>query len=164
MSVAKKHKVGLYTKFNVQECKDVLLGHDCCDCPRFLSIMDSCIPKLTRAQENARVYDRKRHENSLPDTVFPPNPPTKDHLHRILTGSGSAFLPDRFVEAGCAVCGRLTLKTQLTALTEFKGDLTVLSLPGVTHKERFSPTDAIEDRGGPILAEGCDAICVSCET
>ncbi|KAJ7737156.1 hypothetical protein DFH07DRAFT_710550, partial [Mycena maculata] len=54
---------------------------------------------------------------------FPPKPATMSTTHRILTNSSSAFLPERFVEAGCAVCGCLTELFNLTKLSEFTGSL-----------------------------------------
>ncbi|KAJ7697108.1 hypothetical protein B0H16DRAFT_1246629, partial [Mycena metata] len=57
------------------------------------------------------------------DTPFPPSPASEDTLHRILTNSSKAVQPDRFLESGCAVCGRLTPVKELTKLASFRGNL-----------------------------------------
>ncbi|KAJ7740539.1 hypothetical protein B0H16DRAFT_1267217, partial [Mycena metata] len=56
-------------------------------------------------------------------TQFPPSPASEEALHRILTLSSEAVQPDRFLEAGCAVCGRLTSLHELTRLSTFAGNL-----------------------------------------
>lgn len=42
-------------------------------------------------------------------------------------------------------------------------DWEIVERPGVTRKERFSEDDPIEELPGPVLADGCDRICVECE-
>ncbi|KAJ7147193.1 hypothetical protein C8R43DRAFT_1088687 [Mycena crocata] len=102
-------------------------------------------------------------QDRLKNSVFPPQPPSEDTVHRILTNSSSAFLPEQFEEAGCTVCGRLTRLKELTDLDGFNCDLDHLWLPGVTRKERFSTDDPIESLSGPILADGCSSICIECK-
>ncbi|KAJ7900823.1 hypothetical protein B0H13DRAFT_1550350, partial [Mycena leptocephala] len=34
---------------------------------------------------------------------------------------------------------------------------------GVTRKERMTEADPIEEVDGPVLADGCDSVCVDCE-
>ncbi|KAJ7784231.1 hypothetical protein B0H16DRAFT_1296331, partial [Mycena metata] len=94
---------------------------------------------------------------------FPPKPACNETLHRILTGSSESVQPNQFLEAGCAVCGRLTPLTELTSLTQFKGSLEHLIMEGATRKQRHCASDPIIQLPGPILAEGCRHICVTCE-
>ncbi|KAJ6481222.1 hypothetical protein C8R47DRAFT_982585, partial [Mycena vitilis] len=108
-------------------------------------------------------YQRKSELNRLRNSKFPPRPNSDYALHRILTNASKAVQPSRFIEAGCAVCGRLTPMTELTLLTEFEGSLDHLRGEGVTRKERFSSADPIVELPGKILADGCTHICVSCE-
>ncbi|KAJ7710366.1 hypothetical protein B0H17DRAFT_911511, partial [Mycena rosella] len=95
---------------------------------------------------------------------FPPALQKMEDVHRILTGSCNALLPERFVEDGCAVCGMLTPRAQLTVLDVFQGSLALLEADGVTRRERFSTGDPIEELDGPVLAHGCTQLCVTCET
>ncbi|KAJ6534303.1 hypothetical protein B0H19DRAFT_851249, partial [Mycena capillaripes] len=93
----------------------------------------------------------------------PPEPLNEQELHRILTGCSNAFLPEQFVEAGCAVCGMLCPSTKLTLLADFPGSLDILCAQGVTRKQRFHSNDPIEECEGPVLADGCRHLCVECE-
>ncbi|KAJ6487819.1 hypothetical protein C8R45DRAFT_783523, partial [Mycena sanguinolenta] len=93
---------------------------------------------------------------------FPPEPLTDEQTHRILTKSALAVHPDCFKEAGCAVCGRLTRLTELTPITSFKPSLNILVVQGVTRKERKSLNDPVQELDGPVLAEGCNSVCVDC--
>jgi hypothetical protein len=122
--------------------------------------------KLTRetaAQAAKLRFQRKSATNRLKGTQFPPRPSSERMLHRILTNSANTVQPSQFIEAGCAVCGRLTPQTELTPLKDFAGSLGHLQGEGVTRKERFQTSDAIEELPGPILADGCTDICVLCE-
>jgi hypothetical protein len=71
--------------------------------------------------------------------------------------------PNQFIEAGCAVCGRLTPQDELTPLDQFKGSLEHLSGKNVSRRERFCSSDPIFELAGPVLAEGCSHICIECE-
>jgi hypothetical protein len=109
-------------------------------------------------------FMRKQSTGTLGSTQFPPEPLSVADEHRILTGSSRAAQPDRFEEAGCAVCGRLTLKTELTGLNHLNYDMSCLQVPGVTGTRAISFSDPIEELEGPILVTGCTDICVECET
>jgi hypothetical protein len=120
---------------------------------------------LTAVRHQAKRYRflRRVCENRLRNTEFPPVPPSESALHKIITNMASSFKPDRFMEDGCAVCGRLTELFNLTPLADFKGSLEHLQNPSVTRKERFSAEEDIQELVGPVLAAGCDKICVECE-
>ncbi|KAJ6520775.1 hypothetical protein DFH09DRAFT_939548, partial [Mycena vulgaris] len=109
---------------------------------------------------------RKDRSGQLRDTFFPPRPLTQAQTHRILTKHCRTMRPKAFIEAGCAVCGRLVPQRFLTPLVKYQGSLALLCRPGagVTRKERFSSSDPILEIEGPVLASGCSAICVDCET
>ncbi|KAJ7635508.1 hypothetical protein DFH06DRAFT_919658, partial [Mycena polygramma] len=95
---------------------------------------------------------------------FPPKPLSVKMAHRIIAAHCKTVSPRNFREAGCAVCGYLTPRTQLTPLNTYEGSLALLIRPGVTRKERLRASDPIEEIVGPVLAEGCSHICVECET
>ncbi|KAJ7710829.1 hypothetical protein B0H17DRAFT_914354, partial [Mycena rosella] len=108
-------------------------------------------------------YLRKVDTRCLGDAEFPPTPATDSDIHRILTNSSAAVQPDRFIESGCAVCGRLMPLSDLTPLTEYKGLLDKLRAEGVTRLERFTSSDPICEHDGPVLADGCTHLCIECE-
>jgi len=67
-----------------------------------------------------------------------------------------------FQKAGCTVCRKLTLLTELQKLSYLKLNLNILCQSGITQKERQSIEDALEDITGPILKESLDSICNTC--
>ncbi|KAJ7156493.1 hypothetical protein C8R43DRAFT_883781, partial [Mycena crocata] len=110
------------------------------------------------------VAERKRVTGRLTNIAFPPKPLSQLDAHRIISKHCRTVSPKNFVEAGCAVCGMLVPKKELTPLTEYQGSLAVLIRTGITRKERFSVDDPIEELEGPVLAEDCSDICVECQT
>ncbi|KAJ6628108.1 hypothetical protein B0H10DRAFT_1778551, partial [Mycena sp. CBHHK59/15] len=96
--------------------------------------------------------------------VFPPEPASNQLLHKVATGYCGELKPAAFEEAGCAVCGCLTIRTELTSLKDSLCSLDLLEKEDVTRKEWTSESDPIEELTGPVLDSGCDKICVECET
>ena len=107
---------------------------------------------------------RKKATNRIKETQFPPRLLSFRQTHRVLSNSCNNMRPQCFVEAGCAVCGCLVRQRQLSPLENFREFLHLLERPGVTRRERIFSSDPFEELSGPILAEGCDKICVDCET
>ncbi|KAF8187235.1 hypothetical protein K438DRAFT_1488480, partial [Mycena galopus ATCC 62051] len=95
---------------------------------------------------------------------FPPSPPSEELRHKIITGFCDDMLPARFMESGCAVCGRLTQNTELTLMSDLDLPWESLVVDDVTRKERSEESDPIEALEGPVLAAGCDSVCTGCES
>ncbi|KAJ7259002.1 hypothetical protein C8J57DRAFT_1073294, partial [Mycena rebaudengoi] len=53
-------------------------------------------------------------------TAFPPRPRDDKIAHRIISRFCSATAVDKFEEAGCAICGCLTLCSQLSKLEDLE--------------------------------------------
>ncbi|KAJ7824418.1 hypothetical protein B0H13DRAFT_1658519, partial [Mycena leptocephala] len=79
---------------------------------------------------------------------FPPNPPSKTFRHGVITGMCNDLNPTAFEESGCAVCGELTVNSELTHWDELDVDWSLLEVGGVTRKERLSANDPIEEIEG----------------
>ena len=94
---------------------------------------------------------------------FPPRPPSKKLLHKILSGFIADTSPSNFMEAGCASCGQLTPMKLLKDLKSLKLNLDPLkSIKGLTRMERKAVNEPITEIKGPVLAHGCKMICQSC--
>ena len=93
-------------------------------------------------------------------TQFPPDPPSMRLQHTIVSDFCKETSPNKFIEAGCAVCGKLTLESQLKYFSDT--DLTPLIQEGVTQIERQSSDDPIVSSDAPVLIDGLDRICKSC--
>jgi len=63
--------------------------------------------------------------------VFPPDIPNASLRKKIINDFCEATKPSKFEEAGCAVCGALTLKTELSNLSSLNIDLSVLNTSGL---------------------------------
>jgi len=93
---------------------------------------------------------------------FPPSQLTKSLQNQIISEFCQDTSPSAFQEAGCAVCGRLTLLTELQKLSDLNFNLNILCQSGVTQKERSSIENALEDIPGSVLEESLDSICNTC--
>src|SRR4051794_5321488 len=85
---------------------------------------------------------------------FPPSSPSLGLQHSIISETCEDMAPHVFVEAGCAVCGRLTSLSSLLDLSEVQLDLNLLISSGVTQQERLYAEDPIKDLEDPILEDG----------
>jgi len=111
--------------------------------------------KSSRVARNYKYYVR---ENSK----FPPSPPSKRLMHKIISGFCNDTHPSKFEEAGCAVCGQLVVMTKLIKLTDVKCSLDPLVRIGVTRLPRNSADDPIKEIDGPIIDPNCKHICHEC--
>ena len=103
------------------------------------------------------VSDTKQPESLKMDALahnsFPPAPPEASLCKKIINDFCNATKPSTFEEAGCAVCGELTLETELFDLNLLNIDLTVLNTSGLgfTRKERKYSVEAISELNGPVV-------------
>ncbi|KAJ7261555.1 hypothetical protein C8J57DRAFT_1071826, partial [Mycena rebaudengoi] len=109
----------------------------------------------------AKPVEKPRLVKDVP--IFPPPPLDNLTEERILRNTCGSLNPENFVEAGCAVCGQLTVQTDLTLIEDLVLDWSLLEEPGVTRTERFYLDDPIECIPGPVLAPNCDSVCRECE-
>ena len=88
--------------------------------------------------------------SKVPD--FPP-PPSKQLQETIALNWSKDMSSDEFMEDGCTVCGQLVRLSQLSGLYDSGCDLDILDREGmgVTHLERSSPRDPIQEIKGPVL-------------
>jgi hypothetical protein len=119
--------------------------------------------KVEATRQNTAA--RQRIRESMQD-MFPPKPLTKDLMHTVATGFCKATAPSKFVESGCAVCGQLTVMSDLIKIKDAECDFNILERngAGVTRKERFSENDPVEEMDGPVIDHQCTSICNICNT
>ena len=111
--------------------------------------------KPARAVTNHKYYVQE-------NTKFPPSPPSKRLMHKIISGFCNDTHPSKFEEAGCAVCGQLVVMAKLRKLTDFKCSLDPLVRVGVTRLTRNSVDDPIKEIEGPITDANCKHVCHEC--
>jgi hypothetical protein len=111
--------------------------------------------KPARAVTNRKYYVQE-------NVKFPPSPPSKRLMHKIITGFCNDTHPTKFEEAGCAVCGQLVVMTKLAKLSDLKCSLDPLVRIGVTCLPRSSMEDPIKEIEGPIMDASCNHVCHEC--
>ena len=93
---------------------------------------------------------------------FPPSPPSNRLMHKIISGFCDDTHPNKFEEAGCAICGQLIILTKLIKLTDIKCSMDPLVRIGVTRLARKSADDPIKEIQGPIIDTTCKHACQEC--
>ena len=137
-------------------------NHHCTSCDLYVSILSQKIKdKRIRSTKNSQI---KKEIKADGPSEFPPDPPSKVLLESIINGFCDDTSPDIFVEAGCAVCGRLTPISSMALLNEMNYDLGVISPGNIGRYERLHESDPIISLKGPILAENCSYVCLTCQS
>jgi hypothetical protein len=96
---------------------------------------------------------------------FPPQPLSLDTKNQIIEDFCKELSPERIIEAGCAVCGGLTMQQSLLPMADFGTDFFLpLCRPGggVTKCERLTSLDPHSEIPGPVILPGCLGACSSC--
>lgn len=99
---------------------------------------------------------------------FPPAPPTKLHLEKIVNDWTAELGSNKISESGCMVCGQLSKLSDLTKYEDLKDiDFSILdpekhNVTPPTKKERLSGSEPIEPLHGPVLDFNCDSVCHFC--
>ena len=179
--IATKHGLERSSRKSRSTLEGELYNHECsARCMSYCSLFVACKPKDVKTtediddkyvQENIPFSTITKDNKTIIDTSleiteksikFPPKPPSKELLRKIINGFIADTSPEVFIEEGYACCGSLRPVRQLTLLTKIACTLTPLIVSGVTRKERRSSTDPIEDIAGPVLDKSCDKICSYC--
>ena len=145
----------------------------CCD--KFVTVFETNGPKAKSQKMSVMGAPELTQSDSKPSksleviepkhTIFPPNIPDASLRKKIINDFCEATKPSKFEEAGCAVCGALTLQTELFDLGSLNIDLNVLNTAGFgfTRKERKNSTELISELDGPTIDTSCHYICISCK-
>jgi hypothetical protein len=75
--------------------------------------------------------------------AFPPPPPSERLQCTIISGFCNDTAPNKFIESGCAVCGRLIPLTKLQKLSDLNLDLSILIQSGVMQQKRHFIKDLL---------------------
>jgi len=116
--------------------------------------------KLENPDRHGQINRLAVETNRENKSQFPPDPPSMKLQHTIISDFCKDTSPNKFVEAGCAVCGRLTPVSQLKEFSDI--DMTPLIQEGVTKMERYSREDPIASSDKPVLIDELDRICKTC--
>ena len=187
--IARLHHISIGSHVPKAELSSYFIDHSCVNCESYISrfsigvghvLKDKLhrdVKKVSRSAEQVEQERQKKHQrnqeayatkktsklqHNLESSVFPPKPLSHDIEHLVISGFCDESMPEKFEEAGCAVCGLLNPLKNLTRLKSVKGFLHILESPGTTRVERKSSNEKIREYKGPVLDYNCDKICDNC--
>ncbi|KAF8224264.1 hypothetical protein L208DRAFT_1512698 [Tricholoma matsutake] len=171
--IAKIHKIKLCTRTSKKDLLHYFEQHDFLSCNLYTSVFKTIKTHHEYEKEQQQKHrDMKKAATQKPDTYsvaeleslepFPPKPLSPELSLEIISDFCNDASTDSLEENGCAVCGRLTPKKQLTKLKSIANQLHILQSEGGTRNERKKPSDKIEGGNGPIIDHMCDQVCESC--
>ena len=168
LKIARLHHLQIGSHVPKSEICRIFEGHDCISsCNQYVTVFtitdsNAMKRKKREGEDNATSHNPSLSGNSNTTTTFPPAPLNDDLSLKIISDFCASSSPSAIEEAGCAVCGRLVLASQLTRLKAVKNFLHVLEVPGVTRIERFDKIKPIRGFKGPVLDYACNRICDGC--
>ena len=104
----------------------------------------------------------KKIQKPVTPTAFPPRPASDRLIHKVVSGFCQDTDPACFEEAGCAVCGQLTLLSNLKSIQDVDVSYDPLINPLAAKKEKKTLDDTDEQITTPLIDADCSHICVSC--
>ena len=180
--VAKEHNLLGLSRKSLAEKRTAVESHVCKSCNRCVTVFkpvkkrkknNNSITKVKNIKNHLKVGKKRswgksaravtNHKYYIQEKVkFPPSPPSKRLMHKIINGFCNDTHPGKFEEAGCAVCGQLVVRTELIKLTDVKCSLDPLVRVGVSRLPRNSIDDPIREIEGPIVDARCKHVCHEC--
>jgi hypothetical protein len=154
--VAKLHGLPVSSRPGKNEIVEQLEGHVCNDCKLFYAVFEPVSRAKNDPAPCAKPYV------AVPVYDYPPAPFNDLDLVDIVQDFCSDMKPSCFEEGGCAVCGQLTLMTNLTLLESINCLLDPLKELGAARLERKSADDPVSFVEGPILDPLCSGVCDDC--
>jgi len=94
--------------------------------------------------------------------MFPPSPPDNKLIADVINGYCDDITPESIKEDGCAVCACLHPLSHLTNLLESEVNMEILTMHGVTRKERLKQSDLIYELSGPVIHDTFSNVCKDC--
>ena len=153
------HMIPMPSKAEKKEMVGYFSGHHCNRCELYASVL---VEKKGIVRTRKKEKEMKTENRDLL-SKFPPDPPSRDLIESIISGFCNDTTPQKLIERGCAVCGRLSPIESMDLLNEINCDLDVISPGDVGRYERLVESDPIMPLKGPILAEDCDHVCRTCQ-
>jgi hypothetical protein len=153
--VAKLHGMSPGSRATASEVKLCFANHLCTSCEDMTTVLSV---EHNNCEEPGTAADVLTTETS---GAFPPPPVCQAQAHKIITSACMSMDKQFIEEGGCGVCGQLTLLSSLSALSAIKNHLHLLAAPGITRRERRTPSDKVLEFAAAI-DETCHLVCLSC--
>jgi hypothetical protein len=167
ISIGNKHGLHIWKNMTKVNITNLFKNHDDVCKHEYLTVFR---PYKQLSSSKRKSNYRKKLQRSLevvePEhNIFPPDVPDASLRKKIINDFCDAIDPSKFEEAGCAVCGALTLRTELFDLSSLNINVSVLNTTGLgfTRRERKDPAEPISELDGPTIDTSSDYICISCK-
>ncbi|KAL1725522.1 hypothetical protein EV714DRAFT_221121, partial [Schizophyllum commune] len=148
-------------------------AHECnnnCNFKSLVTIFKRRLTKTERTQQD-RLKKKENSQTFKPSVTtvdepvrFPPPPVTDELVEDIVRGFCCDTSQEAIEEVGCACCGILCNRAETRSMKDKKIDMSLLIEPHSTRLERRSASDPVRHIDEPVLAQGCDRLCISCYT
>lgn len=161
--ICQLHKIdGVTSRSKVSTNRTALSTHSCTTCKQFQSIFVPIVSQNPKSDQVRKAESRERKHQIT--SLFPPEPPSRQLLHTVLTDYCNDIQSDALLEGTCAVCALLTPVSRLAPLTKHSSLLGVLTSEQaeLTRQERTSSEHPIEQLEGPVILPDCNTICNTC--
>lgn len=158
-AVAQIHGLSLPLRMSKSDALDELSSHGCSDCPAYEMTVR---PVQEKSVPSAPLAVDLEPPSLTEPPHFPPEPlPFKEETELVREFCHD-MRPHCFEEAGCAVCGQLTLKSKLQPLSSCNFSLQPLVEPGLVRLERRRPSEGVQYDNGPVLEKTLTDVCDRC--
>jgi hypothetical protein len=154
--LASLHGIPLTSRDKRSDSLKLMSQHICVCCRLFYAVFDAVDP----TRQRLRAVDPL--SVNIETYKYPPPPFTALEMMSIVRDFCSSVQPCAFEEAGCAVCGQLTLATDLSPVDSLECSLDPLIERGLARRERRSPSDPVAFIDGPIIDSRCNGVCTTC--
>lgn len=180
LQIAKIHHVTANVRDSSEHIRKLFIDHSCSECASYALAfilktkqVRTKLPTFAPGKMYVKMPSFKKRQTHLQaledasDVPFPPSPPTSSLIETIISGWCNAMSETNVTEEGCAVCGRLTLRSELLPFNENPFDLSlldpfVLGLEDITRLERKSVNDPVQQIKGPVFDSSSKGTCKLC--
>ena len=161
---ARSTKSSLHALFSSHLCNVTCANY----ISEFLIVSLYDLLQAQRCQYQSKYQSKSKSKASSLQTndvfpTFPPDPLSAQLTHSVISAACKQMQPDNLEEAGCAVCGQLTPLSQLLDLSQIQNHLPILSVPGITRRERLSESESITEHTY-VLDYACTHVCNTCHS
>ena len=156
------HRISIPARAGKEKKKTYFCDHYCTQCDLYVSVLTERMVIKQVGTKKEKNKEKNIESYKVP-SIFPPDPPSNALLESIIKGFCNDTAPEKFIEGGCAVCGKLFSINDMALLNEVNSDLNIISPGDIGRYERLYESDPIMSLKGPILAENCDHVCGTCQ-